>query len=92
MMGASCSAENRISLCATSDPISMSHACTILFTVLRIYFAQNSFTQLLESFWPPSLLIGKQQVVYGTVVDGFAKFQALNFGISGPEISEGSSF
>ena len=25
------------------------------------------------------------------VVDGFAKLQALNFGISGPEISEGFS-
>ena len=29
---------------------------------------------------------------YGMVVDGFAKFQALNFGISEPEISEGFSF
>ena len=36
--------------------------------------------------------IGRQKVGYGTVVDGFAKFQALNFGISGPEISEGLSF
>ena len=29
---------------------------------------------------------------YGMAVDGFAKFQALNFGISGSEISEGFSF
>ena len=36
--------------------------------------------------------LGKQKVGYGMVVDGFAKFQALNFGISGPEISEGLSF
>ena len=36
--------------------------------------------------------IGRQKVGYGTVVDGFAKIQTLNFGISGPEISEGFSF
>ena len=36
--------------------------------------------------------LGRQNVGYGMVVDGFAKFQALNFGISGPEISEGFSF
>ena len=35
---------------------------------------------------------GKQNVGYGMVVDGFAKFQALNFAISGPEIPEGFSF
>ena len=29
---------------------------------------------------------------YGMVVDGFAEFQALNFRISGPEISDGFSF
>ena len=32
-------------------------------------------------------VLGRQKVGYGMVVDGFAKFQALNFGISGPEIS-----
>ena len=36
--------------------------------------------------------IGRQKVGYGMVVDGFAKFQALIFGISGPEISEEFSF
>ena len=36
--------------------------------------------------------IGRQKVGYGMVVDGFAKFQALNFGISGPGISERFSF
>ena len=36
--------------------------------------------------------LGKQKVGYGTVVDGFTKFQALNFGISGPELSERFSF
>ena len=35
--------------------------------------------------------LGRQKLGYGMVVDGFAKFQALNFGISGPEISEGFS-
>ena len=35
---------------------------------------------------------GKQKVGYGMVVDGFAKFQALNFAISGREIPEGFSF
>ena len=39
-----------------------------------------------------SQLLGRQQLGYGMVVDGFAKFQALHFGISGPEISEGFSF
>ena len=34
------------------------------------------------------LIIDRQKVGYGMVVDGFAKSQALNFGISGPEISE----
>ena len=37
-------------------------------------------------------LLGRQKVGYGTVVDGFARFQALNFGISGPEIFDGFSF
>ena len=36
--------------------------------------------------------IGRQKAGYGMVEDGFTKFQALNFGISGLEISEGFSF
>ena len=36
--------------------------------------------------------LGRQKVGHGMVVDGFAKFQALKFGISGPEIPEGFSF
>ena len=42
--------------------------------------------------WESPQKPGRQKVGYGTVVDGFAKFQALNFGISGPEIFEGFSF
>ena len=36
--------------------------------------------------------LGRQKVGYETVVHGIAKFQALNFAISGPEISERFSF
>ena len=35
-----------------------------------------------------ALYIGRQKVGYEMVVDGFAKFQALKFGISGLEISQ----
>ena len=34
-----------------------------------------------------SILIRRQEVGYGMVVDGIAKFQPLKFGDSGPEIS-----
>ena len=37
-------------------------------------------------------ILGRQKVGYGMVVDVFAKFQALNFGILGAEISQGFSF
>ena len=42
------------------------------------------------AFSPPGnrAILGRQKAGYGTVVDGFAKFQALNLGISG----EGFSF
>ena len=39
------------------------------------------FFEILSGF----LEVGKQKVGYGMVADGIAKFQVLNFRISGPE-------
>ena len=52
----------------------------------------NSAPQPHRSVNGPTLLIARQKVGSAMVVDGFAKLQALNFGISGAEISEGFSF
>ena len=41
---------------------------------------------------PQRKQLGRKKVGYGTVVDGLAKFQALNFGLSLPDISERFSF
>ena len=40
----------------------------------------------LKRVWVNERLVGKQNVGYEMVVDGLGRFQALNFGISGPEI------
>ena len=64
----------------------------------RSHSLANSFATLNSQLFLGVLVskipyrIGRQKVGYGMVVDGFAKFQALNFGISGSEISEGFFF
>ena len=39
-----------------------------------------------ESWWP--IKLGRQKVGYGMVVDGIAKFQALEFTFQGPNFSK----